>query len=969
MRPSTFAILTAALTVCVGAVPAVTAATITNTVATGNDDVTAWGPTTQNWTINSAVAGTDSTNVAPYYLAAFRFSGVALTQKTTIVHAYLRVQAYLPGTGSSSLDIAAEAYDSPNAYNYVPYAAQRALTTARAAWSIPSAWAEDGVYDSPDLKNVVQEIVNRSGWSSGNALAIQLRNAVTSGGCQQIYTLESAPTYGASAARLIIEYAGSAPSDGVKSSNSIPGAASSPSLLPTYLNNPSMYDPAASGGLCWATANGDIFAYWDRNTYTNGVQYWNLADNGTAPLLQPSLPAAPGHSQGNIQAAITWLATKYYNEGNGDEKAVLETWANTTNGLAFSVTYHGPVSTTADRTTLFGVIKGEIDAGRPISIGSWGTYFGGAHQIPVMGYIEMSNAVNSVVYIHRNTGGTESEYVSIYASTWGNLDMDQIIPGGTPVDEYEAQGDNTSATAVALDPDSVYGFRQTHNFSYAGDPDWVKITCVSGKQYTITTSSLGTNCNTVLSLLRSNGVTQIAQDDDGGGEARASRINWNCWSNGLYLVRLTDKVSGYGPAANYDLTVQYATATNHAPTNLVLGGSLSVLEQQPAGTPLGLFTAQDPDTGDTFTNTLVSGTGSTDNGLFAISGSSLVTATGIVYDSKSSCSIRVRTTDQSGLWYEKVFTIAVLDLQMPFVDVTNVNATVANAVTAQAVGGTNNAHVAGTMRWTNSLSGGSGTFAAGTPWTTPSIGLSVGTNVITVYGTNALGTQAWDSVSITRSAITYWTLTVTGTGSGTVNPAGSSQLTVGAGTTVVATAAEWNRILSITTNGVAIAAAAERKCYTNTVAPMAANQTNATVVTFHALSTQLVSGVSNSWVSGYYATESAAQADVNLAMDYLLNIVPTSGDYVPTLQITALTLTPTSLAFGAQLKTNGTPRDTNIQGYFLLQGSTNAAGPYTNLLLSAMPNAVFTGGGRATNTIPRPASTCLYYRVAVTNAL
>ena len=59
----------------------------------------------------------------------------------------------------------------------------------------------------------------------------------------------------------------------------------------------------------------------------------------------------------------------------------------------------------------------------------------------------------------RHTGGTQSQYVNPYASSWGYLDMDQIVPGGTPVDQYEAAGDNTAATAVALQPDDIYNFR------------------------------------------------------------------------------------------------------------------------------------------------------------------------------------------------------------------------------------------------------------------------------------------------------------------------------------------------------------------------------------------------------------------------------------------------------------------------------------------------------------------------------
>jgi hypothetical protein len=752
-------VVLATLTVRISTLPA---ATVTFTVSDVNDDAYAWGASAQNWTDDYVDCGNFPGDVAPYDIGAFRFAGVTIPKNATILHAYLRVQAYVTGSGSSSFIIAGEAYDSTNPFNYTPYIGQRSLTSAQIAWSVPSAWAEDGVYDSPDIKTVVQELVNRAGWLSGNALAIQLRNAASAGGYQRVYSIESAASWGASPTRLIIEYEGEAPPDGVKSQNFIPGATNTPSLVPTYLNN-IMYwidDPGTFAGLCWASCTADIFAYWDRNPY-NGVMYWNLIDNGTAPLLEASLPTVPGHNQANVKATISYLAHEYYGLGHMDEKALIEKFANQTNGLAFTATYYGPVSATTDRTTVLGIIKGEIDAGRPTGIGSWGSYFGGPHQIPVIGYKEMSNTVNSTVYIHRNTGGTQSEFANFYASSWGNLDMDKIVPGGTPVDEYEARGDNTSVTTVSLNPDDVYGFRQTHNFSFAGDADWVRLSTVSGRQYTIETSSLGASCDTVLTLFQSDGITQVTQDDDGGSEARGSKIVWNCWTTGTFLIRVTDKVSGSGHAANYDLKVAYGAAVNHAPVitegasvpvtmaedgsptafNLTLNATdpdagdiltwsiltpaghgtatasgtgtakaisytptvnwngadsfvvrvsdgaltdditvnvtiqpvndppndvalsnLSVAENQPSGTAVGTLSTTDPDADNTFTYTLVSGAGSTDNASFAVSGNTLQTAATFNYEAKSSFSVRVCTTDQGDLSYEKPATVQVLDV-------------------------------------------------------------------------------------------------------------------------------------------------------------------------------------------------------------------------------------------------------------------------------------------------------------------
>jgi len=537
------------------------AATITLTVSGGNDDATAATSSSQNWTEDKVICGVYPGASIPYYVGAFRFAGVPIPRGTTILNAWLRVQAYLPGTGASAFSICGEAYDSSSAFNLAPNIGVRALTTAQVAWNIPVAWEEDGVYTSPNIKTVVQEIVNRSGWAGGNALAIQLRNTASSGGYQLIYAIESAANWGASPAQLIIEYDGEAPTEpGVAAENYIPGATEVPAGVPLYLNNPGMYYPAASGGLCWASATAVILAYWDRTAYA-GVRYWNLFDHGTAPLREPVLPTAPGHAGADVKSVVEWLAHQYYGLGRGDGDAIIREFTNDRKGLSFSVTYCSAVSSVADKTAYLGTIKGEIDAGRPISIGSYGSYFGGGHQVPVWGYKQMSNTVESTVYIHRNTGGTQSEYVNFFAASWAELDMDRIVPGGTPVDVYEASGDNSAANAVSLDPDAVYGFRQTHNFSTAGDTDWIRFNAVAGRRYIIGATEPGPAADAVLTLFCDGGMTEVKRGVDSTTEPGASRLEWNCWKTGTYFIRMHSGGGRYGHGTYYHLEMA------HAPTS------------------------------------------------------------------------------------------------------------------------------------------------------------------------------------------------------------------------------------------------------------------------------------------------------------------------------------------------------------------------------------------------------------------
>jgi hypothetical protein len=73
------------------------------------------------------------------------------------------------------------------------------------------------------------------------------------------------------------------------------------------------------------------------------------------------------------------------------------------------------------------------------------------------------------------------------------------------------------------------------------------------------------------------------------------------------------------------------------------------------------LTTTDPDTANTFTYTLVSGTGDTDNAAFNIDGDKLRASSSFDFETKSSYSVRVRSTDQGGLWTENVFTINVIN--------------------------------------------------------------------------------------------------------------------------------------------------------------------------------------------------------------------------------------------------------------------------------------------------------------------
>jgi hypothetical protein len=129
-------------------------------------------------------------------------------------------------------------------------------------------------------------------------------------------------------------------------------------------------------------------------------------------------------------------------------------------------------------------------------------------------------------------------------------------------------------------------------------------------------------------------------------------------------IRTTDQ-NGLFAENTFTITV---TNVNEAPTALNLSAS-SIAENLPTGTAIGTFSSTDPDTLNTFTYTLVAGTGSTDNGSFTIVGNQLRSNAVLNFEAKPSLSIRVRTTDQSNLFFERTFTITVTNVnEAPVLD-------------------------------------------------------------------------------------------------------------------------------------------------------------------------------------------------------------------------------------------------------------------------------------------------------------
>jgi hypothetical protein len=159
-----------------------------------------------------------------------RFNGLTIPPGATITQAYVQFQVDETGSTATSLTIQGQAADQAAAFTSAANnISSRPRTNAAVPWS-PPAWTTAGAAGpdqrTPNLAAVVQEIVARPGWSSGNSLVI----LITGSGRRTAEAFNGAP---AAAPLLHIEY-----DDGLPSGSPTPGGTATSGPSPTATRTP-----------------------------------------------------------------------------------------------------------------------------------------------------------------------------------------------------------------------------------------------------------------------------------------------------------------------------------------------------------------------------------------------------------------------------------------------------------------------------------------------------------------------------------------------------------------------------------------------------------------------------------------------------------------------------------------------------------------------------------------------------------
>jgi len=141
------------------------------------------------------------------YRSWYRFQNATIPAGATITSAKLQFQARVSSYNdviTCNVRIHFEGADNPSAPSDLSNLTGRSLTTEYTDWNNIGAWSDDTWYDSPDITDALQEVIDRGGWESGNALVAHvLDNSSTSFAARRVWDRVSGSSY---PAKLVVTY-------------------------------------------------------------------------------------------------------------------------------------------------------------------------------------------------------------------------------------------------------------------------------------------------------------------------------------------------------------------------------------------------------------------------------------------------------------------------------------------------------------------------------------------------------------------------------------------------------------------------------------------------------------------------------------------------------------------------------------------------------------------------------------------
>ena len=183
--------------------------TIDVAITNGNDDI----EERENGTIYANSSDLelvyDSHQNNGYQKIGLRFTGINLPKNATITNAYLQFNADESNSASTELEISLHNSANSPVFSSANNASGRPTFTSKVTWK-PNSWSSGqsgSAQRSPNLKNMIQSLVKKSDWTSGNSASFIIRgkgNSLTSTSAKRV--ADSYEGGASKAPRLIVSF-------------------------------------------------------------------------------------------------------------------------------------------------------------------------------------------------------------------------------------------------------------------------------------------------------------------------------------------------------------------------------------------------------------------------------------------------------------------------------------------------------------------------------------------------------------------------------------------------------------------------------------------------------------------------------------------------------------------------------------------------------------------------------------------
>jgi hypothetical protein len=111
------------------------------------------------------------------YMDFFCFRNIGIPKNATITSAIFSVYGRATsGDSTAVFDIYFLAEDDATPPTGYEDGLSRSLTSSPIEWTDGNSWVNGTIYDSPELKTSLQQVVDRSGWVSGNDICLITKN-------------------------------------------------------------------------------------------------------------------------------------------------------------------------------------------------------------------------------------------------------------------------------------------------------------------------------------------------------------------------------------------------------------------------------------------------------------------------------------------------------------------------------------------------------------------------------------------------------------------------------------------------------------------------------------------------------------------------------------------------------------------------------------------------------------------------